>query len=415
MKNAVIIGGGAAGMLCGTVLAENGIKTTIIEKNEKLGKKIYITGKGRCNLTNLCDSTEFLKNVVSNSKFLFSSISGFDSAAAVDFFEARGLATKEERGRRVFPQSDHASDVTKTLERAFRNAGGKVLLNTRVSDIKCDDGCFKSVILSDGTSIEADACVIATGGLSYEMTGSTGDGYMFARRNGHTVTDTYPSLVGLKTVESYVTGLEGLSLKNIGLKAYSDGKKKYDERGEMLFTHNGVSGPLILTLSALIAKDIANGKKCKIQIDLKPAMDFEMLDSRILRDFSDEKNKSLKNVLGALVPSSLVPVIIGLAGIDGDKKVNSVSAAERQKLAETIKCMQLEIKSSGGFSEAVITQGGVSVKEINPKTMESKLCKGLFFAGEVIDVDAFTGGYNLQIAWITAYAAAMAIVRSQED
>ena len=415
MKEVIIIGGGAAGLMCGVTLAENGIKTTIVEKNEKLGKKIYITGKGRCNMTNLCERQEFFKSVTSNPKFLYSSVNAFDAAQTVEFFENHGLRTKTERGNRVFPESEHASDVTKTLEKAFKRAGGQVVLNTVVTDIVSENGCFSGVKLNDGTCLRADACVIATGGLSYESTGSTGDGYVFAARLGHKVTDTFPSLVGLKTIETFVNELEGLSLKNVGLSAWVNGKKKYDEQGEMLFTRNGISGPLVLTVSSLLAKNIAGNDKVTVKIDMKPALDEEALDRRVLKDFAESVNKDIKNVLGGLLPSSLIPVILTLSGIGAERKVNGINAKERERLVRLIKGIPLEIKCSGGFNEAVITQGGVSVKEINPKTMESKLCSGIYFAGEVMDVDALTGGYNLQIAWSTAHAAAMSIIERSEN
>ena len=415
MKDVIIIGGGAAGLMCGVTLAENGIKTTIVEKNEKLGKKIYITGKGRCNMTNLCERQEFFKSVTGNPKFLYSSVNAFDAVQTVDFFESHGLRTKTERGNRVFPESEHASDVTKTLEKAFKRAGGQVVLNTVVTDIVSENGCFSGVKLNDGTSLRADACVIATGGLSYESTGSTGDGYVFAARLGHKVTDTFPSLVGLKTIETFVNELEGLSLKNVGLSAWVNGKKKYDEQGEMLFTRNGISGPLVLTVSSLLAKNIAGNDKVTVKIDMKPALDEEALDRRVLKDFAESVNKDIKNVLGGLLPSSLIPVILTLSGIGAERKVNGINAKERERLVRLIKGIPLEIKCSGGFNEAVITQGGVSVKEINPKTMESKLCSGIYFAGEVMDVDALTGGYNLQIAWSTAHAAAMSIIERSEN
>ena len=415
MKDVIIIGGGAAGLMCGVTLAENGIKTTIVEKNEKLGKKIYITGKGRCNMTNLCERQEFFKSVTSNPKFLYSSVNAFDAAQTVEFFENHGLRTKTERGNRVFPESEHASDVTKTLEKAFKRAGGQVVLNTVVTDIVSENGCFSGVKLNDGTCLRADACVIATGGLSYESTGSTGDGYVFAARLGHKVTDTFPSLVGLKTIETFVNELEGLSLKNVGLSAWVNGKKKYDEQGEMLFTRNGISGPLVLTVSSLLAKNIAGNDKVTVKIDMKPALDEEALDRRVLKDFAESVNKDIKNVLGGLLPSSLIPVILTLSGIGAERKVNGINAKERERLVRLIKGIPLEIKCSGGFNEAVITQGGVSVKEINPKTMESKLCSGIYFAGEVMDVDALTGGYNLQIAWSTAHAAAMSIIERSEN
>lgn len=387
----------------------NGNDTILLEKNEKLGKKVYITGKGRCNLTNYCSKEEFLKNVVSNPKFLFSSLNRMDSYDTVELFNNLGLKTKTERGNRVFPESDKASDVTKTLEKVLRSLGVDIRFNCRVLDIKTEGGRFASVITDSYGEISGDSCIIATGGLSYPSTGSTGDGYRIADKNGHTITELLPSLVGLKTEETFVREMEGLSLKNIVLKVFINGKQKFKEQGEMLFTHNGVSGPLILTVSADFAKDIASGKQAELVIDMKPALSYEELDARILRDFGEMSNKALKNVLIHLLPSSMVPVLIGECGIDGEKKVNSVTVEERKKLADTIKAFKLHVKNSGDFSEAVVTKGGIKVSEVNPGTMESKLVKGLYFAGEILDVDAYTGGFNLQIAWTTGYTAGMTL------
>ncbi len=403
----IVIGGGAAGMMAAYSSALHGNETVLLERNEKLGKKIYITGKGRCNLSNYCSGEDFLKNVVSNPKFLYSSVNKLDPFETVGLFNQLGLKTKVERGNRVFPESDIASDVTKTLERALKKLKVTILLGTRVTDIRIKDGVFSSVMTDTKGEITADACIIATGGLSYPSTGSTGDGYEFAKKLGHKVIDTLPSLVGLKTEEDFVKEMEGLSLKNIVLKVTVNGKQKYKEMGEMLFTHNGVSGPLILTASSDFARDIAAGKKTELVIDMKPALSAEELDARILKDFGKMTNKSVKNVLGALLPSSMVPVFLKVCGIDEDKKVNSITAAERRKMVETIKGFKLTVKKSGDFSEAVITKGGIKVSEIDPKTMESKLVKKLYFAGEVIDVDAYTGGYNLQIAWTTGYTAGL--------
>lgn len=383
----------------------NGAEVLLIEKNEKLGKKIYITGKGRCNLANFCTKEDFMKNVVSNPKFLYSSLNQLPPYDTVDLFNSMGLKTKVERGNRVFPESDHASDVTKALEKTLRQNGVKILLNTGVMKILDRNGVFSGVETDRGEVILGDACIVATGGLSYPSTGSTGDGYEFARRMGHTLTKMYPSLVGLKTKETFVKEMEGLSLRNIAVKFIIDGKEKFREQGELLFTHNGVSGPLILTASALFTGDIASGKKTKLIIDLKPALTEEALDARIVRDFTSMSNKAVKNILGGLVPSSMVAVVLRLSGIGGDKKANSVTANERKNLIKVIKSFTLEIKNTGDYSEAVVTKGGISTKEINPRTLESLKCSGVYFAGEVIDVDAFTGGYNLQIAWSTGYTA----------
>ena len=401
----IVIGGGAAGMMAAYSASMNGAEVLLIEKNEKLGKKIYITGKGRCNLANFCTKEDFMKNVVSNPKFLYSSLNQLPPYDTVDLFNSMGLKTKVERGNRVFPESDHASDVTKALEKTLRQKGVKILLNTGVKKILDRNGVFSGVETDCGEVILGDACIVATGGLSYPSTGSTGDGYEFARRMGHTLTKMYPSLVGLKTKETFVKEMEGLSLRNIAVKFIIDGKEKFREQGELLFTHNGVSGPLILTASALFTGDIASGKKTKLIIDLKPALTEEALDARIVRDFTSMSNKAVKNILGGLVPSSMVAVVLRLSGIGGDKKANSVTANERKNLIKVIKSFTLEIKNTGDYSEAVVTKGGVSTKEINPRTLESLKCSGVYFAGEVIDVDAFTGGYNLQIAWSTGYTA----------
>ena len=401
----IVIGGGAAGMMAAYSASMNGAEVLLIEKNEKLGKKIYITGKGRCNLANFCTKEDFMKNVVSNPKFLYSSLNQLPPYDTVDLFNSMGLKTKVERGNRVFPESDHASDVTKALEKTLRQNGVKILLNTGVKKILDRNGVFSGVETDRGEVILGDACIVATGGLSYPSTGSTGDGYEFARRMGHTLTKMYPSLVGLKTKETFVKEMEGLSLRNIAVKFIIDGKEKFREQGELLFTHNGVSGPLILTASALFTGDIASGKKTKLIIDLKPALTEEALDARIVRDFTSMSNKAVKNILGGLVPSSMVAVVLRLSGIGGDKKANSVTANERKNLIKVIKSFTLEIKNTGDYSEAVVTKGGISTKEINPRTLESLKCSGVYFAGEVIDVDAFTGGYNLQIAWSTGYTA----------
>lgn len=391
-------------MMAAVSSAMNGHEVVLLEKNEKLGKKIYITGKGRCNLTNYCDRDTFLKNCMSNRKFLYSAINGLNPEDTVDFFNRLGLETKVERANRVFPVSEHASDVTGALERAMRDYGVDYRLNTCVLGIETENGCFSAVRTNHGI-LEGDSCIVATGGISYPSTGSTGDGYVFAGKLGHTVTERYPALVGLVTKERFVSELEGLSLKNIAVKAVSDGKTVFNEQGEMLFTHKGVSGPLILTVSSILCADIAEGKNIKLFIDLKPALDENTLDSRVLKDFSEMTNREFKNSLGKLLPASMIPVIVELSGINPDKRINEVTAAERKQLVTLIKAVELNIAGSGGFNEAVITRGGVSTKEIDPKTMESKLVRGVYFAGEVIDVDALTGGFNLQIAWSTGYAA----------
>ena len=409
----IVIGGGAAGLMAAYAASAGSNEVILLEKNEKLGKKIYITGKGRCNLANSCDTQTFLKNVVSNPRFLYGAVSRLDPDATVALFNELGLETKLERGNRVFPVSDHASDVTRTLEKALKKCGVSILLNSEVNTVKTVDGRFCSVVLSNGKEITADACVIATGGLSYPSTGSTGDGYGFALKMGHTVIPCVPSLVGLKTKESFVSEMEGLSLKNIRLDAYLSGKKKYSEQGEMLFTHNGVSGPLVLTASALFARDLADGAELKLIIDLKPSLEPEVLEERLLREFASASNKDIKNVMRSLIPSSMIEPFLRLCSINGEKKVNSVTAPERKKIISVLKGFELNVTGAGGFNEAVVTKGGIKVNEIDPKTMESKLVKNVYFAGEVIDVDAFTGGFNLQIAWSTGYAAGTALCTEQ--
>ncbi len=403
-------------MMAAAAAGNRDLKVTLIEKNEKLGKKLYITGKGRCNLTNECDNETFLKNVVRNPKFMYSCVSAFDPHACMEWFADNGLKLKTERGNRVFPASDRSSDVIKTLERAITLTKAEVKLGTLVKNIvvkEPEEGsgpAVSGVRLMNGDILTADYVCVATGGSSYPSTGSTGDGYRFARETGHNVTDTYPSLAAVKVSEGFVKRLEGLSLKNIVLSAYDDHKRVYKELGEMLFTADGISGPLVLTLSALMTSQLSSGS-LKIYIDLKPGLDEEMLDARLLRDFDEGRNRYFANALDKLLPSSIIPVIIELSGIDGKRKVNSITKEERRKLITLLKSFELTSKGIAGYNEAVITRGGVDIRQVNPKTMESKLVKGLFFAGEVLDVDALTGGFNLQIAWSTAQAAIQAILK----
>lgn len=413
MAETIIVGGGAAGMMAASVLADNGCSVTLIEKNEKLGKKLYITGKGRCNLTNACETADFFKNVVSNPKFMYSSLYGFDPFAVMDYFESKGLHVKTERGNRVFPVSDKSSDVIRALSNNLSNKNVRVLLNREVREIITEEGCFAGVRLNNGEQISGSNCIIATGGLSYPSTGSTGDGYRFAKAMGHKVTRLLPSLVSIKTKETFVKELEGLSLKNVVLSARSGSKVISSDLGEMLFTHNGISGPLVLSLSAQIADRISSGEQIMLDIDLKPGLSDKQLDDRILKDFSENLNKKFANSLSKLLPSTIIPVVVRLCGIDPDKQVNAVTQKEREKLVHIIKSFPLEVKALGGYDEAVVTKGGISVKEIDPSSMRSKLASGIYFAGEVIDLDAYTGGFNLQIAWSTAYAAAMDIIRSE--
>lgn len=389
--------------------AERGCEVHLFEKNEKLGKKIYITGKGRCNLTNACDTEELFDAVVSNPKFLYSAFYGYTNHDVIDFFEKAGTKTKTERGERVFPVSDHSTDVIDALRRKMREYKVQVHLNTEVSKVEAEDGKVTGV-LSDGekTLFPADAVLVSTGGISYKTTGSTGDGYRFAEELGHKVTELCPSLVPFNTKEPWAKELQGLSLKNVDVRVMDGKKKLYDGFGEMMFTHFGVTGPLILSASSYTART-ARKKELQLFIDLKPALSREQLDHRILRDFEEAKNKQFKNALGGLFPAKLIPVMVTLSGISPEKKVNEISKEERNAFVQQIKNLPLTITGLRDYNEAIITKGGVSVKEVNPSTMESKRTKGLYFAGEVLDLDAVTGGFNLQIAWSTAYAAAVAM------
>lgn len=407
----LVIGGGAAGMMAAISAAESGAKVTILERNEKLGKKIYITGKGRCNLTNACDKEDFYKNVTSNPRFLYSSFETFDNVMTMDFFKSIGLDIKVERGNRVFPVSDHASDVIKVLKERLSELGVNVILNAHAEDIVRNSEGFK-VTYSDLDTKKIKCCmgdrlIIATGGKSYPTTGSTGDGYVFSEKLGHTVTKLMPSLVSITLSDDYVSELAGLSLKNVSITLKNEkGKVLYKETGEMLFTHTGISGPLILSSSSFVSEALIKGKGMpKISLDLKPGLSLDELDQRILKDFEGFKNRDFKNSLDLLLPKSLIPVVVSLSGIDPEKQVNSVTKEERRHLAELFKNVEFHPVGTGSYNEAVVTKGGVNVKEVDPKTFESKLVPGLYFAGEVLDLDAFTGGFNLQIAWSTGRAA----------
>lgn len=409
-KKIAVIGGGAAGMFAALNAAERGCEVHLFEKNEKLGKKIYITGKGRCNLTNACDTEELFQAVVSNPKFLYSAFYGYTNHDVIDFFEKAGTKTKIERGDRVFPVSDHSTDVIDALRRKMREYKVQVHLNTEVSKVEAKDGKVTGV-LSDGEKklFPADAVLVATGGISYKTTGSTGDGYRFAEELGHKVTELYPSLVPFNTKEAWAKSLQGLSLKNVDVKVMDGKKKLYDGFGEMMFTHFGVTGPMILSASAHIGKQLQKSGELNAYLDLKPALTMEQLDARILREFEAGQNKQFKNVIGVLFPSSLTPVMLELGGISPEKKIHDISREERMHFEELVKAFPFTINGMGEYKEAVITRGGVSVKDIQPGTMESRRVKKLYFIGEVLDLDAVTGGYNLQIAWSTAYLAAMAL------
>ena len=392
-------------MAAAIAAAGSGHEVHIYEKNEKLGKKVYITGKGRCNVTNACDMEELMKNVVTNPRFLYSSFYGFTNQDIMDLLERNGCPLKVERGNRVFPVSDKSSDVISALSRQIRDLGVEVHLHEEVKELMVEDGVCGGIILSrNRTKVKADSVIVATGGLSYQATGSTGDGYRLAESCGHTVTDLYPALVPFNAKDDVVKELQGLSLRNIEAVIYDGKKELYREFGEMLFTHFGVSGPVVLSASSYVTKLIRK-RPLTLSIDLKPALSREQLDARILRDFEEFSNKQFKNALGHLFPSKLIPVMIERSGISPEKKVNEITRQERARLAEVTKNFTLTLTGLRDYKEAIITQGGVAVKEVNPSTMESKKTPGLYFAGEVLDLDAVTGGFNLQIAWSTGMLA----------
>ncbi|MCD8069481.1 MAG: NAD(P)/FAD-dependent oxidoreductase [Lachnospiraceae bacterium] len=444
MSKCVVVGGGAAGMMAAYQAAALGQKVLLIEKNEKLGKKVYITGKGRCNLTNACETEDFFQSVVTNPRFLYSAVYGFGPRDMMELLEQYGCKTKVERGLRVFPVSDHASDVIFAMQRAMQAAGVEVRLNTKVKRVLVRDGAAAGVELSGGGRLTADRVIVCTGGVSYPSTGSTGDGYRFAFETGLAVTERRPALVPLICRENWCKDLMGLSLKNVRVALYagsnSAGSREiFQDFGEMLFTHFGVSGPLILSASSFLERWLSDGagrrkgrpiadnadrrddrkssesagsqddrqipEGVTLFIDLKPALTMDQLDKRLLREFEDNKNKQFKNALDSLFPAKLIPVMVSLSGIHPEKKVHEITREERLGFAALIKALPLTVTGTGDFNEAIITQGGVDVREINPSTMESRKIKGLYFAGEVLDVDALTGGFNLQIAWSTGYLA----------
>lgn len=403
----IVVGGGAAGLACAGFAARRGKEIVVAERNSRPARKVMITGKGRCNVTNECTPEEFIRNVRTNPRFLYGAINGFTPSDAMALFEGLGVPLKTERGRRVFPVSDKAADIADALVRFSEGNGARILTSRRVAAIDTKDGAVTGVRFDDGQRMEADGVVIATGGLSYPRTGSDGDGYRLARELGHTIIPQRPSLVSILTEEAWCAEAAGLGLKNVALTVTDrKGRTVYREQGEMLFTHTGVSGPLVLSASAYMSK---GAREYSIFVNLKPALSPQQLDARVLRDFAEYKNRDFSNALDQLLPRTLIPVVVRLSGIPGDTKVHSVTREQRSALVTLIQALPLTPRAFGSLDEAVITAGGVSVKEIDPRTMGSKLVKGLFFAGEVIDVDAFTGGYNLQIAYSTAFAAAEAL------
>ena len=409
MNKVIIIGGGAAGLMSAVAAISNNSEVTIYEGNEKLGKKMYITGKGRCNLTNACDISEYFDNIVSNDKFLYSALYSFTNDDVIKFFEDNGCPIKVERGNRAFPRSDKSSDIIKTLEKYLKKKGVRIVLNKKVNKILVKNNKVIGVKLSDNSVDKSDNVIVATGGYSYQTTGSTGDGYKFAKELGIKVTKIRPALVPLVAKEEYIRDMQGLSLRNVNLSIYNDNKCIYNDFGEMLFTHFGVSGPLVLSASSKVGRLLEQGLHLQAMIDLKPALDKKKLKERIIRDIDCNKNRELKYLLSSLLPAKMVDCFINILKIDKHLKLNEFTKEMREQLVELLKGFPFTITGLRGFNEAIITQGGVDVSEINPSTMESKKYKGLYFAGEVIDIDAFTGGFNLQLAFSTGYLAGLSI------
>ena len=416
MNKVIVVGGGAAGMMAAIAAADAGAKVCLIEKNEKLGKKIYITGKGRCNVTNAGEMETLFANCVTNAKFLYSAFYGFDNRKVMELLEKAGCPLKVERGDRVFPVSDHSSDVIAALSRELKKRNVEILLNSQVKELlmakKDEMQAVAGVVLSNGRKLLSDRVIIATGGISYPTTGSTGDGYRFAKETGHGFVDTMPSLVPMNTKETWCREVMGLALKNVSVRLVQGKKVLYEGFGEMLFTHFGVSGPLILSASSYYVKKQG---LAMLYIDLKPALDMEQLDKRILRDFEENKNKQFSNALSGLFPVKLIPIMINQSGIRPDKKVNEITREERRAFAELIKKLPLTVTGVRDYNEAIITRGGVSVKDVNPSSMESKKVQGMYFAGEVLDLDALTGGFNLQIAWSTGYLAGENAAKGEQN
>ncbi len=406
----VVAGGGPAGMMCAYQAAARGVKTVLLDPNDKLGRKLRITGKGRCNLTNACDVKTVMANIPGDGRFLYSALNRFSPSDTMAFFESNGLPLKTERGNRVFPQSDNANDVAATMADLCRKAGVTVR-RTKARQIIAENGAVTGVVTGQGV-IPCRAAAVCTGGLSYPLTGSTGEGYRFAEECGHTVTPRRPSLVPLESEDAYCAEMQGFSLKNVTLSAFENNKLIYKELGEMLFTHFGVSGPLVLSASAHMGK--MGSAPYRLEIDLKPGLDEKKLDARLLRDFEKYANREYKNALGDLLGGRMIPVVIRLSGIPEDTRVNNITREQRMKLLHVLKAFPVSVSGFRPIDEAIVTAGGVSTKEINPRTMESKLIQGLYFAGEVLDLDAYTGGFNLQIAWSTGFVAGNAIPNMKE-
>ncbi len=411
-RTIVIVGGGAAGMMAAISASGEDNNVILLEANEKLGKKLFITGKGRCNVTTACPPEDFLANVCSNPRFLYSSFARFSNEDMIHFLEKAGLKLKTERGQRVFPVSDKSADVIDTLKRECRKKGVRVHLNSKVESLKMNEkgSVVCGVVLESGDEIGADAVILACGGKSYPSTGSDGNGYALAIQAGHSLREPEPSLVPFIMEESWCRDLMGLTLKNVSMSLKIDKKTIYQGFGEFLFTHFGVSGPLVLTASTCLGRYGRQLKQGKIRLilDLKPALDPDQLDKRFLRDFDMFRNKNLSNVMEGLLPRKMVPVFLEISGMDGEKKVRDISKKDRRRMVEIMKALPMHLKGVRGFEEAIVTRGGVKTKEVDPATMESKLVGGLYFAGEMLDLDAVTGGFNLQIAWSTGYAAGCA-------
>ncbi len=408
MYDVIVLGGGAAGMMGAVVAAEKNCKTLLVEQNEKLGKKLYITGKGRCNITNACDAPKLMDGVVRNGKFLYSAFSAWNNMDMIRYLNENGLETVIEQGDRVFPKSGKSSDVIRFFQRKLTQLGVEIMLQTQVKDLWVQEGTVKGVVLSDGRTLLSKCVLLTTGGKSYPLTGSTGEGYHMAKKAGHGIVSPYAALVGMVVKKESLFDLQGLSLKNVAVSAYEKNKKIASSFGELLFTHDGLSGPTILNLSA----SISNYSEIMLKLDLKPALSAQKLERRILRDFEKFINSDMHNALRELLPARLIDAVLTAADIARDKKVNQITVEERKRLIETLKQMPFAIEKSKDFDEAIITGGGVALKDISSATMESKIVKGLYFAGEVMDVHAVTGGYNLQIAFSTAYLAAVKMAQA---